>query len=582
MAVRVVETASMGRSLCVCKPGGVKAGEILLTVKESHDKIGVLLDSLLVDGTFCGSCLRDRPWGATDLQLCQSCGAVYLCSGCRKQKDPLHNSVECQAHKQLFKGGSVLRSVDGGPDDTTKVRILVRILSHPARPSMKTFRAGLMNLEEHFSKETVAVQDELVSIAKQALALVGDKRAGESGTVTTWALVAARFRANEMMVSIPWRWTGAAVMNLGNLNVGVGLFTMASYCNHSCNPNAHYLFDAGPNFVLRATKSIPEGEHVYITYESLYASSAHRKPELESVYHFVCNCPRCRLEEDGGSRFGELIEGLVCPDAACGSALLTPRYESSDISGWQCGRCMQGYDLERSAHGRVMAGMYGAQMEAMELFNGQGGGGSATTSNKAKKKCAKLAWKSIQGGRPLQFQKEIESCLHPHHSLRYAMRIMKVGISHSRNDHRNVVEWARRAIKHLNAASFDGEFDRWTAELGVLATFHSGMLEETTEKGEEAWRNDTANALMKLKKFYGETNIAYTEQCLFFYYCDNENAWKKKNMAIHFNRTSPSKGSKRTRFEGERGQHGKRDGQHSKKQKRRRGRRGGEHHPHRR
>ena len=82
-------------------------------------------------------------------------------------------------------------------------------------------------------------------------------------------------------------------IDIGNTNVGIGIFINASFANHSCSPNAHYVFEKGPTFILIALDNICKDEEICISYTSLYQSTTKRQIELEEIYHFKCKCKRC-------------------------------------------------------------------------------------------------------------------------------------------------------------------------------------------------------------------------------------------------------------------------------------------------
>lgn len=79
-----------------------------------------------------------------------------------------------------------------------------------------------------------------------------------------------------------------------NRNEGVGIWHMASFINHACNPNACRCF-IGDLLVLRATRDIKADEE--ITHS--YISTANRKDlqiSLKNSWDFTCTCPLCEAE----------------------------------------------------------------------------------------------------------------------------------------------------------------------------------------------------------------------------------------------------------------------------------------------
>ncbi|KAN0132352.1 hypothetical protein V8E53_009778 [Lactarius tabidus] len=81
-----------------------------------------------------------------------------------------------------------------------------------------------------------------------------------------------------------------------------GICLRASRINHSCSPNAHFVFNSGTGeHHFLALRSIPRGEEISISYisrRSLYGSPRRlRQAILRRAYHFTCACSVCSLSE---------------------------------------------------------------------------------------------------------------------------------------------------------------------------------------------------------------------------------------------------------------------------------------------
>jgi hypothetical protein len=112
------------------------------------------------------------------------------------------------------------------------------------------------------------------------------------------------------------------------VQLGVGLFPMASMMNHSCAPNSSHYFECGnkrlPKIIIRATCDIEEGEEICYPYVPLFDSTASRRESLLNSYGFVCSCSRCLLHEDenmvssggggGGGRCDAVINESETPE----------------------------------------------------------------------------------------------------------------------------------------------------------------------------------------------------------------------------------------------------------------------------
>jgi SET and MYND domain-containing protein len=102
-----------------------------------------------------------------------------------------------------------------------------------------------------------------------------------------------------------------------NTSLGIGLYISGSALNHSCAPNAAYVFN-GTEMEVRAIKPISSGEEVFIHYLDIEMDRNERKTKLREKYYFECNCIKCSTHSDSNidyklvktleKRFGELSE----------------------------------------------------------------------------------------------------------------------------------------------------------------------------------------------------------------------------------------------------------------------------------
>jgi hypothetical protein len=509
------DTARTGRSLVAVKEA--KKGQLLLEVSQSAEKVAVLLDDLLLAGVNCGVCLAPTPSGEESefLKACSGCHSLLICSKCRDRKIHCHNDRECKAYKALFRDGSILRNQEAFPliSDTTLERLLIRMVSNESDASMQAFIGSMQDLEQHYLKEEADVKTKMVAAVKNAHTMTGTSLSRKRQKM--WTRIAARFRANEMMVSVPWRWRKSGIANLGKDDVGVGLFVPASYCNHSCSPNAQYTFEFdgtnGPTLVLRACKDILPGHEITITYESLYASSRDRQHELASVYHFQCACDRCRHQLVIASEcceaptFDTIIHGFDC--SKC-DGVVVPLFGGSDdlnslerriaqCSGTQGHR----YDLADFLPSDVANAMVYQQGEAMSLLQ-----------NADDEEHLRLAWGLLKGSKtaslddPAHYVHQ-EGLLHSDHIARHAMRMMKIGIGHAGLFHSAQVEQlALEGSARLKTRAYDNEFDEWIAKLRVLAAFH-GFLAATSIKKKRRCQQELVMALDDLIVFLGNKTV---------------------------------------------------------------------------
>ncbi|KAD2804111.1 hypothetical protein E3N88_37488 [Mikania micrantha] len=77
---------------------------------------------------------------------------------------------------------------------------------------------------------------------------------------------------------------------------GVGIWVLASFVNHSCNPNAKR-FHIGDHVIVHASRDIKEGEEITLGYFDVFSPLKTRK-EMAKNWGFDCHCKRCKFETD--------------------------------------------------------------------------------------------------------------------------------------------------------------------------------------------------------------------------------------------------------------------------------------------
>ena len=73
---------------------------------------------------------------------------------------------------------------------------------------------------------------------------------------------------------------------------------MASFFNHSCEPNLHQSFVGEESQIvfLKATRDIDAGQELTITYVDLLQGYSERQDNFKIKYGFNCCCQRCAYE----------------------------------------------------------------------------------------------------------------------------------------------------------------------------------------------------------------------------------------------------------------------------------------------
>ncbi|CAB4255191.1 similar to Saccharomyces cerevisiae YHR207C SET5 Zinc-finger protein of unknown function, contains one canonical and two unusual fingers in unusual arrangements [Maudiozyma barnettii] len=74
------------------------------------------------------------------------------------------------------------------------------------------------------------------------------------------------------------------------------LYFIASFLNHSCEPNAHFEVNEKNEWRLFARASISPGDELFITYINPLHNVYLRQRELRQKYGFNCECHRCKFE----------------------------------------------------------------------------------------------------------------------------------------------------------------------------------------------------------------------------------------------------------------------------------------------
>ncbi|KDP41229.1 hypothetical protein JCGZ_15636 [Jatropha curcas] len=76
---------------------------------------------------------------------------------------------------------------------------------------------------------------------------------------------------------------------------GVGLWVLASFINHSCNPNARRLH-VGDYILVHASRDVKAGEEITFAYFDVLLPLEKRR-EMSKTWGFQCQCKRCKIEE---------------------------------------------------------------------------------------------------------------------------------------------------------------------------------------------------------------------------------------------------------------------------------------------
>jgi hypothetical protein len=333
--------------------------------------------------------------------------------------------------------------------------------------------ADLTILEDHMDQYDDYRKEAWKDVVERAMQLTGlplPPTPGASAVVLRWMRVAAAFESNEFGITCPNRWKGESALSLGSESIGNGLFVHGSYVNHSCNPNSHFVVHClpggNPELFIRTTRTLEKGDHVFISYTSLYATTEQRKDALFDMYQFECRCERCEAAQDETQVAGLIdtaMTGMLCKDASCGAGLLVSPAdevesgeeveddEEDNEGNWICSECgtMQATDGHMKCHQRLS--------QAISELTVVVGMGESSSSEQLKE--LKLA------------EMEAWNYLHSFHGLRHAARIMMVGMAWLNTNGKDAVQISRaaeNALGPLRRAQTLDEYALWIATLEML------------------------------------------------------------------------------------------------------------------
>ncbi|KAF2731532.1 SET domain-containing protein [Polyplosphaeria fusca] len=154
-----------------------------------------------------------------------------------------------------------------------------------------------LRVQSAFDSLSPALQSEILSLHAHF-------KPGESSS-TAFARLKAIFRSNAY-----------------NTGKDIGLFPKIARINHSCRPNAGYVWNERlGRRVVFANRRIEEGEEITDSYVPLLLSRRERQQRLDT-YGFRCKCEACRVGEEEGRKsdrrrrdikelLGELERGIA-------------------------------------------------------------------------------------------------------------------------------------------------------------------------------------------------------------------------------------------------------------------------------
>lgn len=120
-------------------------------------------------------------------------------------------------------------------------------------------------------------------------------------------------------------------------SLGNGWDPLLCSVNHSCEPNAFYLFNE-PKTLLRASRKINRGDEIFIGYVDVYNPFSVRQAILKKSYYFDCACTKCAkgptLVED---QFRKPYEDLRAQWSSKADQLAVKGARNPDIENFKVG-----------------------------------------------------------------------------------------------------------------------------------------------------------------------------------------------------------------------------------------------------
>ncbi|KAL0238269.1 hypothetical protein GEMRC1_012742 [Eukaryota sp. GEM-RC1] len=220
-------------------------------------------------GIVCEYCFT-RSRSNTLLMRCSRCKSAYYCSTtCQK--------LDYQLHKLECNTGSLSKLLNRTRDSAAVLAL--RILLRKDVPPL-----GLTN-EGSF--------EDVLSLCSADL--LGSSSPSKIDHITSSVGHALPEHVSSSKIRKILKRIGCNAFTITNeelVPLGAGMFPAASYANHSCTPNACFMFK-GTQIALIAIKDILEGEEVTVNYVPLIEPLSLRRENIRKHFNFICRCDRC-------------------------------------------------------------------------------------------------------------------------------------------------------------------------------------------------------------------------------------------------------------------------------------------------
>ena len=241
--------------------------------------------SARVSEYYCSTCFMNRDDVLVDgnrirqLKSCGHCGQFKYCGRkCQVDDWKKFHKHECKIYAS---------HADKLQHHGLRVALRLAII-HENRPEDLTRKFKLMNGSERSFADLESHETEVLS---------DEKRYGSYfKTLDALNSLGLRFNPGKLFMSIArLNVNSFGILDISFKNLGTGLYIETSIFDHSCEPNAAYIFN-GSEMRVRAIKPIHFNEPVYINYTDCKQSRSARQALLLDNYYFTCECTRCTRE----------------------------------------------------------------------------------------------------------------------------------------------------------------------------------------------------------------------------------------------------------------------------------------------
>eukprot|EP00929_Paragymnodinium_shiwhaense_P074228 TRINITY_DN3796_c0_g1_i1.p1 TRINITY_DN3796_c0_g1~~TRINITY_DN3796_c0_g1_i1.p1 ORF type:complete len:353 (-),score=49.90 TRINITY_DN3796_c0_g1_i1:94-1152(-) len=279
-AVRVEFSPEAGRYYVASRD--VKAGELLLT---SEPDAAVVHEDALT--RVCASCFRTSKKGRLST-ACSSCKYVYYCSETCVEEHKASHDCECTALARL---AATRPRLDR--EDMTHLRLVIQTVYRRRLLERETGGKGMHATKALYTGVDEVVEKRDAKLSQRRLASLCSAFACACGYDFHWTPqelyeILGAIRRNGFGI---WREGQSSTM------LGLSLTVPASLFNHSCNPNVAHVRQ-GTTRKFYALQDVEKDASLCISYIDPRLPRERRRSDLQSMFTFLCKCPRCESNGD--------------------------------------------------------------------------------------------------------------------------------------------------------------------------------------------------------------------------------------------------------------------------------------------